>query len=200
MLPDRHYSAIRPVKFQKQHLETFFQVPPNLGADSRGRLPTEPAQDRILHTQSTIRSVQIPNFGPKTPKESEKSVQTVTLLGCRKWGFKRWRFKEIRGYLRKKAFFLRFLDFPGALRALRKRAKKAEKGRKRPILADFQEGAARHPLNPHMLHPHLRQPNSLKAKSGGRENLLTRPDLKMFKFRGLKAVKALFLKLVWPFT
>ena len=44
-----------------------------------------------------------------------------------------------RGYLRKKAFFLRFLDFPGALRTLRKRAKKGEKGRKRPILADFQE-------------------------------------------------------------
>ena len=61
-------------------------------------------------------------------------------LECRKWGFKRWGFKEIRGYLRKKAFFLRFLDFPGALQALRKRAKKAEKGRKRPISADFQEG------------------------------------------------------------
>ena len=61
-------------------------------------------------------------------------------LGCRKWGFKRWGFKEIRGYLRKKAFFLRFLDFPGALGTLRKRAKKAEKGRFWPILADFQEG------------------------------------------------------------
>ena len=48
--------------------------------------------------------------------------------------------KEIRGYLRKTAFFLRFLDFPGALQALRKRAKKAEKGRKRLISADFQEG------------------------------------------------------------
>ena len=54
-------------------------------------------------------------------------------LGCRKWGFKRWGFKEIRGYLRKKAFFLSFLDFPGALQALRKRAKKGEKGRFRPI-------------------------------------------------------------------
>ena len=55
-------------------------------------------------------------------------------------GFKRWGFKEIRGYLRKKAFFLRFLDFPGALQALRKGAKKAEKGRKRPISAEFREG------------------------------------------------------------
>ena len=61
-------------------------------------------------------------------------------LECRKWGFKRWGFKEIRGYPRKKAFFLRFLDFPGALRTLQKRAKTAEKGRKRPISADFQEG------------------------------------------------------------
>ena len=61
-------------------------------------------------------------------------------LECRKWGFKRWGFKEIRGYLRKKAFFLRFLDFPGVLQALRKRAKKAEKGRKSPISADFREG------------------------------------------------------------
>ena len=40
-------------------------------------------------------------------------------LGCRKWGFNRWGFKQIRGYLRKKAFFLRFLDFQGALRAFR---------------------------------------------------------------------------------
>ena len=54
-------------------------------------------------------------------------------LECCKWGFKRWGFKEIRGYLKKKAFFLRFLDFPGALRTVRKRAKKAEKGRFRPI-------------------------------------------------------------------
>ena len=62
------------------------------------------------------------------------------LLGCRKWGFKRWGFKEIRGDLRKKAFFLRFLDFPGALQALQKQAKKAEKGRERPVSADFREG------------------------------------------------------------
>ena len=38
--------------------------------------------------------------------------------------------------VREKAFFLRFLDFPGALRTLWKRAKKAEK---RHIGADFQE-------------------------------------------------------------
>ena len=61
-------------------------------------------------------------------------------LGCRKWGFKRQGFKQICGYLRKKAFFLRYLDCAGALRTLRKRARRAEKGRKRPISADFQEG------------------------------------------------------------
>ena len=57
-------------------------------------------------------------------------------LECRKWGFKRWGSKQIWGYLRKKAFFLRFLDFPGALRTLwkgRKRQKKGEKGRFWPI-------------------------------------------------------------------
>ena len=62
-----------------------------------------------------------------------KAQMTPVNLECRKWGFKRWGLKEIRGYLRKKAFFLRFLDFPGAVWALRKRAKKAEKGRFRPI-------------------------------------------------------------------
>ena len=71
---------------------------------------------------------------------SAENLSLLIQMGCRKWGFKRWGFKEIQGYLRKKAFFLRFLDSPGALQALRKRAKKAEKGRKRPISADFQDG------------------------------------------------------------
>ena len=76
--------------------------------------------------------------------QNEIAPETVLILHqkleCRKWGFKRWGFKEIRGYQRKKAFFLRFLDFPGALGTLRKRAKKAEKGRFWPISANFQEG------------------------------------------------------------
>ena len=66
---------------------------------------------------------------------------------------------RIQGNLRKKAFFLRFLDFPGALRAF---PEKGEKGRKRAKRADFGRfpgRAARHPLSPHLLHPHLRQPN-----------------------------------------
>ena len=40
----------------------------------------------------------------------------------------------------KRPFSSVFWIFAGALRTLRKRAKKAEKGRKRPISADFQEG------------------------------------------------------------
>ena len=81
------------------------------------------------------------------------------LLECRKWGFKRWGFKEIRGYLRKKAFFLRYPGFP---RCSWHPPEKGEKGRKRAILADFGRfpgREARHPLSAHLLHPHLRQPN-----------------------------------------
>ena len=53
-------------------------------------------------------------------------------------------FKQIRGYLRKKALFLCFLDVPGAVRALRKRpqmakANKADVGR-------FPGQEARHPF------------------------------------------------------
>ena len=74
--------------------------------------------------------------------------QIEAQLECREWGFKRWGFKQIWGYLRQKAFFLRFLGFPSALRTLRKWAEKGP------------GGAARHPLSPHSLHPYLRQPNS----------------------------------------
>ena len=80
-------------------------------------------------------------------------------------------FKEIRGYLRKKAFFLRFLDFPGALRTLRKRAKTAEKGQKKVDFGQFPGRVARHPLNPHLLHPHLRQPKSDKHRARELRNL-----------------------------
>ena len=43
------------------------------------------------------------------------------------WGFKRCFFKQILGYLRNKALFLRFLDFPGAFGS----SGKGEKSRKR---------------------------------------------------------------------
>ena len=75
------------------------------------------------------------------------------LLECRKWGFKRWGFKEIRGYLRKKALFLRFLDFPGVFTGP---PEKGERGRKRAKKADFgrfSERAARHPLSPPFVTP-----------------------------------------------
>ena len=62
------------------------------------------------------------------------------ILGCRKWGFQRWGFKQIRGYLRKSAFLFSFLDFPDVARALRKRAKKARKnGEKGRFSSDFQD-------------------------------------------------------------
>ena len=92
------------------------------------------------------------------------NVPSFRFLECRKWGFKRWWFKQIGGYLRKKAFLLRFLNFSGALCTLRKRG---EKGRKRAKKADFGRfpgRAARHPLSPHLLHPHLRQQG---FRSGG---------------------------------
>ena len=55
-------------------------------------------------------------------------------LGCRKWGFKRWGFKEIRGYLRKKAFFLRYPEFS---RCSSGPPEKGEKRQKRAKKADF---------------------------------------------------------------
>ena len=61
-------------------------------------------------------------------------------------GFKWWGFKQIWGYLMIKAFALRFLEFPGAVWPLRKRAKKSRRRK------------GRHPLSPHLLHPQLRQP------------------------------------------
>ena len=60
-------------------------------------------------------------------------------LECRKWGFKRWGFKQIWGYLRKKAFSSVFWisqELFAPPEKGRKRQKKAEKGRKgrsRPI-------------------------------------------------------------------
>ena len=93
-------------------------------------------------------------------------LRTKTFTDTRiflKWGFNRWGFKDFWGYLRKKAFFLCFLDFPGALRTLWKKAKEAEKGKKgRFRLISRKGGQTR--LSPHLLHPHLRQPTKI-AKS-----------------------------------
>ena len=88
---------------------------------------------------------------PKNAQQETKKWPRNGQSECCKWGFKRWGFKPIWGYLRKKAVFLRFLDLPGALGTLWKRARKADFG-------PFPGRAARHPSSPHLLHPHLRQP------------------------------------------
>ena len=148
-------------------------TPPILWAEQQNPPPTPlhdpiapvpasvPASNCATYAWEELSFEKCLNIAPPNLRKG-KALQGITReirdLECRKWGFKRWGFKEIRGYLRKKAFFLRFLDFPGALGTLRKRAKK---GRKRAILADFGRfpgRAARHPLSPHLLHPHLRQP------------------------------------------
>ena len=117
----------------------------------------------------------------------------LKFLECRKWGFKRWGFKQIWGYLRKRAFFLRFLDFSGALRILRKRAKKAEKRAKKADFGRFPGQEARHPLNPHLLHPHLRQPkicpeisNSRVPNPPGANPLLAERAFRASDYRGLR--------------
>ena len=82
----------------------------------------------------------------------------MRFLECRKWGFKRWGFKQIWGHLRKKAFFLRYPQFPRSSSHPPEKRKKVEKGRKKADFGRFPGRAARYPLNPHLLHPHLRQP------------------------------------------
>ena len=140
------------------------QVLPSLTYESYSYLAREDPPLVLQIMQSPYRICKKPYIDPLkryTPKFTLQNLQNITgknserkhnklhyFLECRKWGFKRWGFKQIRGYLRKKAFFLRFLDFPGALRTLRKRAKKAEKGRKTPISADFQEGRPDTPYTP----------------------------------------------------
>ena len=61
-----------------------------------------------------------------------------TLEGCDFWGAANGGLRDgglsKSEDMRKKVFFFRFLDFPGA------QGEKAEKGRKRAISADFQEG------------------------------------------------------------
>ena len=104
----------------------------------------------------------------KTHKKARKSKKIrekkIRELECRKWGFKRWGFKQFRGHnIIMRAFFLRFPDFSGAVRALRKRVKKANFGR-------FPEREAGHPLNPHLLHPYLRHSNQKRLKNDFRSH------------------------------
>ena len=86
-------------------------------------------------------------------------------LECRKWGFKRWGLKQIRGYLRKKAFFLRYPRiFPGAIRTLRKRAKKAGKGRFWPI---SRTGGQTHLKPPFVTPPFAALQNGFRPRPPG---------------------------------
>ena len=86
-------------------------------------------------------------------------------MECCKWEFKRWGCKQIRGYLRKKVFFLRFLDFPGAPRTVLKRAKKrqkkGEKGQKRPISGK----GGQTPLKPPFVTPPFAAASNCKQRS-----------------------------------
>ena len=64
-----------------------------------------------------------------------------TILVCHKLGLRDGGLSRSDDIREKEAFFFPcFLDFPGALRTLRKSVKKAEKGWKMPEKADFQEG------------------------------------------------------------
>ena len=71
---------------------------------------------------------------------------------CHGWGFKRKGLKQIRGCASKIALLLGFPHGPGAVGALRKRAKRAEK--KKASKGPFQGKEARHALN------NLRQPET----------------------------------------
>ena len=73
----------------------------------------------------------------------------------RRWGWGlNWdpEFKQIRGDLRKKAFFLGFLDFSSVVGALRKRAQGQKKGRKDDF-DRFPGRAARHTFKPPFVTP-----------------------------------------------
>ena len=100
--------------FLRQHGKNFEILPRDLPC------PSIPYFVWIKARQNTPQNKDV-LYPHRAPKSS---------LGVLQMGFKRWGPKQIQGYLTKKAFFLCFVDFPGALRALRKRVKKAEKAGK----------------------------------------------------------------------
>ena len=111
-----------------------------------------------LKKGKTLKQGNGASFGPKKRRKWQKSRETALFsanprflgkkpgkgdqgcLECRKWGFKRWGLKQIRGYLKKKAFSCVFWIFQVLYGPSGKGRKGAEKGRKRPISADFQDG------------------------------------------------------------
>ena len=77
-------------------------------------------------------------------------------------GFERWQSMQIRGDVRQKDVFVRFLDFPRAVRALRRSRKKEKEGQtgRGKGRCEIPGREARQPLNLHVLHHHLQQPIS----------------------------------------
>ena len=112
-------------------------------------LPAIPTQGPLLYTK-TKKHPTLLKGREHQPKELGRHANRTKLpqmflvsIGVSLTGVEVMRFKQFGGYLKRKALPLCFfLEFPGAVRAFRKRAKKVEKGRKRPISADFQEGRA----------------------------------------------------------
>ena len=82
-------------------------------------------------------------YDPICPREVRNKLE------YHKWGLRDGGSSNFPRISEKKAFFLRFLDFPGALETLWKRAKKVEDGRKKAGKGRFPGRAARHHLNPH---------------------------------------------------
>ena len=73
------------------------------------------------------------------------------ILECRKWGFKRWVFKQNLRICEEKG---RFPPFSGFSRCSSHHPEKGEEGRKRAKKADFARfpgRGARHPLSPHLI-------------------------------------------------
>ena len=66
---------------------------------------------------------------------------------------------------KKRSFSFRFLDLPGALRTVWKRAKKAEKGCKSLISADLQEGRPDTPQAPICYTPICGSPKNIVQKT-----------------------------------
>ena len=67
---------------------------------------------------------QRPNVAVQFLQRKFPKIAGSFCLACRKWGLKRWGVKQIRGFPRKKASFLRFLHFPGALLRILQRCPK----------------------------------------------------------------------------
>ena len=123
--PPEHQNVQSHSKVTSKHLQQSASPPPEA---------REQPKEEALGPDCPQTSTAHRRPGPRTSVQAQEGnfvAQTSpTLLGVPQMGFKRWRFKRIRGCLKRKPFFLRFLDFPDGAQALRKRVKKAYKGEK----------------------------------------------------------------------